>query len=227
MSDLILHEYARSGNCYKIRLTAALLGLEIERREYDIMLGETRTPEFLANVNANGRIPTLQVGDRFLPESNAACVYLATGSRLIPADAFDHADMLRWMFWEQYNHEPNVATLRFWFGWIGEADFSELQRAMLPGKRAAGEAALRLMDEHLAARDWFVGRGDHARGCSALSVHACGGGRRAIPAGGLSQCAGVDRAGRGGAGLGGDDCVGTTRQSRAVGRSASLSPAVL
>ena len=58
--------------------------------------------------------------------------------------------MLRWMFWEQYNHEPNVATLRFWHGWIGEANWSELQRAQMPGKRAAGEAALKLMDEHLA-----------------------------------------------------------------------------
>jgi glutathione S-transferase len=156
MAELILHEYARSGNCYKIRLTAAHVGKPIERREYDIMKGETRTADFLANVNANGRIPTLQVGDRFLPESNAACVYLATGSSLIPGDPFDRADMLRWMFWEQYNHEPNVATLRFWYGWIGEANFSDIQRANLPGKRAAGEAALALMDEHLASRGFFV-----------------------------------------------------------------------
>src|SRR5206468_9879130 len=111
---LILHEYAESGNCYKIRLTAALLGLAIERREYDIMQGETRTSDFLANVNANGRIPVLQDGAHFLPESNAACFYLADGTRLVPDDRFARADMLRWMFWEQYNHEPNVATLRFW-----------------------------------------------------------------------------------------------------------------
>jgi glutathione S-transferase len=154
---LVLHEYAQSGNCYKIRLTAALLGLPLERREYDIMKGETRTAEFLAKVNANGRIPVLQIGDRFLPESNAACCYLADGSGLIPADRFERADMLRWMFWEQYNHEPNVATLRFWFGWIGEANFTDLQRAQLPAKRAAGEAAQALMDEHLATRAFFVG----------------------------------------------------------------------
>ncbi|MBO9714669.1 glutathione S-transferase family protein [Sphingomonas sp.] len=153
---LVLHEYARSGNCYKIRLTAAHLGLALERREYDIMTGETRTPAFLEGVNANGRIPVLQVGDRFLPESNAACHYLADGSALVPADPFDHADMLRWMFWEQYNHEPNVATLRFWYGWIGEDNFSDVQRAMLPGKRAAGQAALQLMEAHLAAHDWFA-----------------------------------------------------------------------
>jgi glutathione S-transferase len=154
---LVLHEYATSGNCYKVRLTSALLGLELERREYDIMKGETRTPEFLAKVNANGRIPVLQVGDRSIPESNAACHFLADGSALIPQDAFAHADMLRWMFWEQYNHEPNIATLRFWMGWVGVDKLSEAQRLQLPFKRQAGEDALKLMDEHLAERDWFVG----------------------------------------------------------------------
>jgi len=154
---LVLHEYAASGNCYKVRLTAALLGLALERRQYDIMKGETRTPEFLANINANGRIPVLQAGDRFIAESNAACCYLADGSPLIPADRFDRADMLRWMFWEQYNHEPNVATLRFWSGWIGEANLTDAQRVQLPGKRSAGEAALKLMDEQLAGRPYFVG----------------------------------------------------------------------
>ncbi|MDQ8755218.1 glutathione S-transferase family protein [Sphingosinicella sp. LHD-64] len=157
MTNLVLHEYAQSGNCYKIRLTAALLGLAIERREYDIMKGETRTGDFLANVNANGRIPVLQVGDRFIPESNAACFYLAEGSPLIPEGRLDRADMLRWMFWEQYNHEPNVATLRFWYGWIGEANWTEAQRNQFPGKRAAGEAALKLMDEHLARHSFLVG----------------------------------------------------------------------
>ena len=144
-----------SGNCYKIRLTAAHLGIALERREYDIMAGETRTPHFFGNVSANGRIPVLQVGDDFLPESNAAAYYLADGSPLVPTDRFDRADMLRWMFWEQYNHEPNVATLRFWFGWIGVANFTELQRAQLPGKQVAGDAALTLMDEQLAKADWL------------------------------------------------------------------------
>ena len=157
MAALVLHEYAASGNCYKIRLTAAHLGLPLARREYDIVKGETRTPEFLGRVNANGRIPVLQIGaDDFLPESNAACFYLADGSDLIPHDRFERADMLRWLFWEQYNHEPNAATLRFWTVWIGLDNLSDAQRAMLPVKRAAGEAALALMDEHLAKRDWFV-----------------------------------------------------------------------
>ena len=154
---LILHEYSQSGNCYKIRLTAALLGVPIERREYDIQKGETRTPEFLAKVNPNGRIPVLQIGDRFIPESNAACFYLADGTALVPETRFDRADMLRWMFFEQYNHEPNVATMRFWIAFVGEARLSDLQRSLLPGKREAGEAALRLMDEHLDGRAFFVG----------------------------------------------------------------------
>jgi glutathione S-transferase len=157
MEPLVLHEYSASGNCYKVRLTAALLGLPLERREYDILKGETRTPEFLASVNANGRIPVLQVGERFIPESNAACFYLADGSALVPEDRFDRADMLRWMFFEQYSHEPNVATMRFWIAFLGLDKLSDAQRGQIAGRRAAGEAALALMDEHLAGRDWFVG----------------------------------------------------------------------
>ena len=154
---LILHEYSASGNCYKVRLTAALLGIHLERREYDITKGETRTPEFLANVNANGRIPVLEVGGRFIPESNAACYYVAEGSNLIPTQQFDHADMLRWMFWEQYNHEPNIATLRFWMREVGVDQLTEMQRLQMTPKRTAGNAALRLMEEHLADHEWFLG----------------------------------------------------------------------
>jgi glutathione S-transferase len=157
MSGLILHEYAQSGNCYKIRLTAAHLGIPIERREYDIMKGETRSAAFLDGVNANGRIPVLQIGDDYLPESNAACFYLADGSSLIPADRYDRADMLHWMFWEQYNHEPNVATLRFWRFFIGEAGLNEAQRSQIPAKEAAGNAALALMDAHLSRTPFFIG----------------------------------------------------------------------
>jgi glutathione S-transferase len=156
---LILHEYADSGNCYKIRLTAALLGIALERREYDLIKGETRTSSFLATVNANGRIPVLQIGERFLPESNAACCWLADGSALIPADRFDHADMLRWMFWEQYNHEPNIAMLRFWRGILGEGRLTDAQCEQIPAKEVGGAAALALMDRHLEGREWFVGDG--------------------------------------------------------------------
>jgi glutathione S-transferase len=156
MGSFVLHEYALSGNCYKIRLTAAHVGLPLERRQYDILKGETRTAQFLSEVNANGRIPVLQVGSDFLPESNAAAFYVADGSDLIPADRFERADLLRWLFWEQYNHEPNVATVRFWRTLVGEQNLSELQRAQLPGKIAAGEAALALMDEHLGRSDYLV-----------------------------------------------------------------------
>jgi glutathione S-transferase len=154
---VILHEDPISLNCYKIRLTAAHLGIALERRFYDIMKGETRTPEFLAEINGNGRIPVLQDGDRLLPESNAACFYLADGSALVPTGRFERADMLRWMFWEQYNHEPNVAAVRAWLTIVGVDSLSEAQRLMLPVKREAGEAALALMDRHLADREWFVG----------------------------------------------------------------------
>lgn len=156
-----LHEDPISANCYKIRLTAALLGLPLARKAYDIRKGETRTPAFLAQVNANGRIPVLEIADggptRFLPESNAACWYLASNSALIPTDRFAQADMLRWMFFEQYNHEPNIATLRFWLGIIGEPNLTEAQRSQIATKRAGGQAALALMEDHLATRDWFAG----------------------------------------------------------------------
>jgi len=158
---LTLHEDPRSGNCYKIKLTAALLGLPLATRQYDITRGETRTAKFLGQVNANGRIPVLQIGEgadaRFLPESNAACWYLAHGSALIPADRFAQADMLRWMFFEQYNHEPNVATLRFWLRFVGEANLSPEQSAQVMPKRIAGCAALALMDRHLAEHAFFCG----------------------------------------------------------------------
>lgn len=165
----VLHEYAPSGNCYKIRLTAAHLDIPLTRRHYDIMAGETRTPAFLAHVNANGRIPVLEVDGRFLPESNAAAFFLADGSGLVPDDRWDRADMLRWMFWEQYNHEPNIATLRFWRVYVGEDALTPAQREQLPAKQAAGEAALGLMDEHLATRDWFAG---HAFSLADIALYA-------------------------------------------------------
>lgn len=161
MAPLTLHEDPRSGNCYKIRLTAALLGVPLATRQYDITRGETRTPDFIANINANGRIPVLQIGEgpeaRFLPESNAACWYLAHGSALIPAERIAQADMLHWMFFEQYNHEPNIATLRFWMSILGEASLTDDQRRILPYKREAGEAALALMERHLAVTTFFCG----------------------------------------------------------------------
>lgn len=157
MDRLTLHEDPLSGNCYKIRLVCAHLGRPLERRRYDIRKGETRTPEYLMAVNANGRVPVLQAGDRYLPESNAAIFYLARGSALIPEDRWDEADMLRWMFWEQYSHEPNIATLRYWLGYLGRETLDAAQTSQIEAKRAAGNAALKLMDEQLRHRQWFAG----------------------------------------------------------------------
>jgi len=162
MEPLILHEDPISANCYKIRLVAALLALPIQRRRYSILKGETRTPEFLDNVSTFGRIPVLQIGEStFLPESNAACFYLADRchSTLIPSDSLQRADMLRWMFFEQNQHEVNIATLRFWIRFIGKENLEPSRRAQLEGKRKAGEAVLDYMAEHLKTTrsGWFVG----------------------------------------------------------------------
>jgi glutathione S-transferase len=156
--SLILHEFAASGNCYKIRLLLAHLGQPYARREYDILKGETRTPAFLANINSNGRIPVLQDGDAFLPESNAILWYLAEGTGFLPADKMGRAQVLQWLFFEQYNHEPNIATLRYWLTYGGGMEkLSDWQKASVPVKQAGGEAALAVMEDHLRHHDWFVG----------------------------------------------------------------------
>lgn len=156
-AKLVLHEDSISGNCYKIRLVAAHVGAPLERRAYDITRGETRTAAFLAGINPAGRIPVLQIGNAMLPESNAACVYLADGSDWIPADRLDRAQMYRWLFWEQYNHEPNVATLRFWRAILSEAALTPAQQAQLPAKQAGADEAIRVLDDRLAASPFLVG----------------------------------------------------------------------
>ena len=160
MEKPVLHEDPISGNCYKIRLTAALLGLPLARVAYDILKGDTRTSSFLSSISATGRIPVIQLDEhRFLPESNAACWYLAENSALIPTDCFERADMLRWMFFEQNMHEVTIATLRFWIKFVGEENWSEAQKAQVPVKKKAGEEVLGAMNDHLKDREFFVGRG--------------------------------------------------------------------
>src|SRR5687768_10205586 len=108
-----LYDYFDSGNGYKIRLVLALLQQPYRWIELDIMKGETRTPQFLAK-NPNGRIPTLELEDgTFLAESNAIMWYLAEGTPLVPSDRLGRSQALQWMFFEQYSHEPYVATSRY------------------------------------------------------------------------------------------------------------------
>jgi glutathione S-transferase len=149
-----LHDNLFSGNGYKVRLLLTKLGIAFERVEYDINRGETRTAEFLRK-NLNGRIPVLELEDgRFLAESNAILVYLAEGTSFLPADRFERALVLQWLFFEQYSHEPNIATLRYW---ITHHLLDEERRPMVASKQRGGYAALEVMERHLDTRDYFVG----------------------------------------------------------------------
>jgi glutathione S-transferase len=158
---LRLHDSLTSGNAYKVRLLLAHLGIPCERVEYDIDHGATRTPEFLRRTNANGRVPVLELDDgRCLPESNAILWYLAEGTPYLPGARDDEgrwlrAQVLQWMFFEQYSHEPNIATVRYWI--THKLEMTPERQAALPGKRKAGVAALEVMDQHLRARRFFVG----------------------------------------------------------------------
>jgi glutathione S-transferase len=150
---LRLYDYLDSGNGYKVRLVLRLLNEPYELIPIDILRGESRRPEFLAK-NPNGRIPVLEFPDgRTLAESNAIIFHLAEGTDLLPGDSFERAQVLQWMCFEQYSHEPNVATLRFWMrhGTIGED-----KRALAAQKRELGLAALDVMERHLATRRYFV-----------------------------------------------------------------------
>ncbi|KZX61693.1 glutathione S-transferase [Alcanivorax sp. HI0033] len=151
---LTLYEFSSSGNCYKLRLAMTQLGIAFRRIEKDITRGETRTADFLA-INPNGRIPVLVTPEgQVLPESNAALWYLARESQFMPKDAFQQAQVLQWMFFEQYNHEPNIATSRYWIHVLGERE--KYAEALLE-KQQKGHDALGVMEAHLSGRDFFVG----------------------------------------------------------------------
>jgi len=150
-----LHDNLSSGNGYKVRLLLARLGIPFERVEYDIDRGETRTPEFLAEISANGRVPVLETdGGEFLSESSAILFYLADGTPYLPDGRFERARVLQWMFFEQYSHEPNVATPRFWI--THDIEMTEERRLSLETKRKLGYAALGVMEGHLQDRSFFV-----------------------------------------------------------------------
>jgi len=150
---LTLYDYLPSGNGYKVRLLLTQLGIPFKLVERDIVRGETRTPEFLA-LNPNGRIPLLQLEDgRCLSESDAILFYFAEGTRFLPDERFAKADVLRWMFFEQYSHEPFVAVARAWVHLFG---VTPERAARLQEKMDGGYAALGAMERHLATRKWFV-----------------------------------------------------------------------
>ena len=149
---LRLYDFLESGNGYKVRLLLHQLGVEYDRIELDITRGESRTADFLAR-NPNGRIPTLELEDgRHLAESNAILFYLAEGTAFLPADAWQRALLLQWMFFEQYSHEPYIAVVRFW----AHQGLLEEKGAEVDERRERGHQALAVMEGHLADRDWFV-----------------------------------------------------------------------
>ena len=149
---LTLHDTLSSGNGHKIRLMLRFLGIPFRRVEVDTFGGETRRPDFLA-LNPAGKIPTLVFQDgRTLPESGAILLHLADGTDWLPLDGWQRAQVYRWMFWEQYSHEPTVAVARSAIRYArpyGADRLAELQRE--------GAQALALMDRHLDGRDWLVG----------------------------------------------------------------------
>jgi len=151
---VLLYDSPVSGNCYKVRLLLAHLGIPYERRTMDVVDRSNR-PEVLGGLNPALRVPTLVLDDgRPLAESGAILWYLGEGSRFVPDDSYERAQVLQWMFFEQYDHEPAIAVARFWLAYSGRAeDFAD----RLPERKAAGQRALAAMDDHLNGRNYLVG----------------------------------------------------------------------
>ncbi|TCT03189.1 glutathione S-transferase family protein [Aquabacter spiritensis] len=152
---LKLYSTRSSGNAYKVRLALAHLRLAFTEIEIDIFAGENRTPEFLA-LNPEGRVPLLQLEDgTILAESNAILFYLAEDTGLVPAGRRGRAEVLRWMFFEQNNHEPGIAQARFWLREVRGG--RELRTHDVDRWMEEGYGALAIMERHLAGRAFFVG----------------------------------------------------------------------
>ena len=150
---MLLYTSQVSGNCYKVRLVLARLGIPYERREVDVVDRSNRT-ELLGELNPAPRVTTLVLDDgRALAESDAIIWYLADGTPLVPEDPFERAKVLQWMFFEQYSHEPNIAVVRFWLAYSGQPPPED----QIESRRAAGYAALDAMESHLLAAPFFVG----------------------------------------------------------------------
>lgn len=149
-----LYDYLPSGNGYKVRLLLTQLGTPFERVELDILKGETRTAEFLRKY-PNGRIPAVELDDgRLLFESNAIIMYFAEGTVFLSADRFERAETLQWLFFEQYSHEPYIASVRFL---VMHPQVQDERRQILDMMRRRGYDALGVMEGHLKSREWFVG----------------------------------------------------------------------
>jgi glutathione S-transferase len=151
---VLLYNSQLSGNCYKVRLLLAHLGLTYERREVSVTDRSDR-PELLGDINPALRVPTLVLDDgRPLAESDAILCYFADRTPYLPDDRYERAQVLQWLFFEQYSHEPNIAVVRFWVA-IADAPAPE---AELEARRRGGHAALRAMEGHLAeGRAFLVG----------------------------------------------------------------------
>jgi glutathione S-transferase len=151
---VLLYNSPISGNCYKVRLLCAQLGIPLELREVQVV-DRTDPRPFLAELNPSRRVPTLVLDDgRPLAESGAIIWYLGEDSRFVPEDPYLRAQVLQWMFFEQYEHEPAIAVARFLQTYSGRADeFAKL----IERKREDGKKALAMMESHLAGREWFVG----------------------------------------------------------------------
>lgn len=146
---------SRSGNCYKIKLLCSELEMEYDWQEVDIIAGDTHTPEFVA-MNPNAKIPLLDLEDgRYLAESNAILMYLAEGDDLAGNSRYNRAEVLQWMFFEQYSHEPNIATSRFIMLYL---DNPADRQADLETKRVAGIRALGVMERQLAVDGYMAGK---------------------------------------------------------------------
>ena len=153
---MLLYNSPVSGNCYKVRLLLAHLGIPYEQRALDVVDRSNRA-EVLGGLNPALRVPTLVLDDgRPLAESGAILWYLGEGTRFVPEDPFERAQVLQWMFFEQYDHEPAIAVARFWLAYSGSPDeFAD----RLPERQAVGRRALAAMERHLDGRQFLVGEG--------------------------------------------------------------------
>jgi glutathione S-transferase len=154
---VLLYNSQVSGNCYKVRLLLAHLGVEYERQELSVVDRSNR-PELLSGLNPALRVPTLILDDgRSLGESGAIIWFFGEGTRFVPDDPYERAQVLQWMFFEQYDHEPAIAVVRFWLAYSGRPreDFAD----RLDERLAAGHRALDALERHLDGRSWLVGDG--------------------------------------------------------------------